>query len=173
VEQATHFCDLARYIVGEVDLDTVTANSVKQTDPLGSLSGLPPNIANLENTLFEKKRIPRVTYAQWRFKNGAIGSLVHGVLLHGNKYESEIEIWGDGYRIVLSDPYGKCELSVRVPGSEETVSEQFRDDAYYLEDKVFLEAILDGKNRTEIASPYEDAFQTYSFSWKIRTQCEQ
>jgi len=173
VEQATHFCDLARYIVGEVDMDTVTANAVKQTDPLGELSGLPPNIANLENTLPEKKRIPRVTYAQWRFKNGAIGSLVHGVLLHGNKYESEIEIWGDGYRIVLSDPYGKCELSVRVPGSEETVYEQFKDDAYYLEDKVFLEAILDGKNRTEIASPYEDAFQTYSFSWKIRTQCEQ
>jgi len=171
VEQATHFCDLARYIVGEVDLDTVTANSVKQTHPLGKLQGLPPNIANLENVLPEVKRIPRVTCAQWRFKNGAMGSLLHGVLLHGNKYESEIEVWGDGYRMVLADPYGKCELSVRLPGSEQTISEQFRDDAYFLEDKVFLEAILHG-NRQEIASPYEDAFHTYAFSWKIRTQCE-
>jgi len=172
VEQATHFCDLARFIVGDVDIDSVQASCVKQTDSLGKLNCLPSNVEKLEALLPEQRRTPRVTSATWRFTNGAIGSLVHGVLLHGNKYESEIEVWGDGYRMVLSDPYGKCSLSVRLPNSEETTVLTFaNEDPYYIEDKLFLEAILGGSS-DNIASPYHDAFQTYLFSWKIRTQCE-
>lgn len=98
--------------------------------------------------------------------------MTHGVLLHGNKYESEIEVWGDGYRMVLSDPYGKCALSIRLPGSETTTTVEFGDeDIYYTEDKVFLEAVIKG-SPDHIQSPYHDAFETYKLSWKIRTQCE-
>jgi hypothetical protein len=79
----------------------------------------------LEGKLEVNKRIPRgenykfignefiVTTAFWKFSSGAIGSLMHGVLLHGDKYENEIEILGDGYRICLIDPYGKCKVQVR------------------------------------------------------------
>jgi len=172
VEQATHFCDIARFLVGEVDFDSVQATSIKQTDRLGNLKALPENIEKLEDKLPEERRTPRVTSAFWKFQSGAIGSLIHGVLLHGNKYESEIEIWGDGYRLVLSDPYHKCELKIRLPDSEETITEQFgTDDPYLEEDKLFLEAVLGG-DKKKIASSYEDAFNIYKLSWKIRTQCE-
>ncbi len=49
----------------------------------------------------------RATSAQWRFNSGAIGSLMHGVFLHEVKYEAELELWGDGYRIELLEPYSK------------------------------------------------------------------
>jgi len=172
VEQATHFCDLARYLAGEVNLDTVKAIAVKQTDRLGKLKSQPENIRALEETIPEERRVPRVSHAYWQFESGAIGSLTHGVLLHGSKYESEIEVWGDGYRLVLSDPYTKCALSVRLPESEETTTTEFSDeDTYYVEDKIFLEAIIN-KTTEHITSPYHDAFETYRFSWKIRTECE-
>jgi len=172
VEQATHFCDLARYIVGEVDLNSVIATSISSSDSLGSLSKLPPNIATLEENLPEQQKIPRVTSAMWKFKSGAIGTLMHGVLLHENKYESEIEIWGDGYRMVLTDPYSKCLLTVRLPGSEETKVVPFEEeDVYYIEDKIFFDAIISGSD-AQITSPYKDSYETYKFTWKIRTQCE-
>jgi len=159
VEQATHVCDLARFLVGEVDLNSVKAHSIKQTDSLGKLSCLPTNIERMEETLPEERRIPRVTSAQWKFTNGAIGSLVHGVLLHGNKYETEIEVWGDGYRMVLTDPYGLCQLSVRLPNSEDTmILKMDSEDVYYEEDKTFIKAITTSSVHPE--STYADAFQT-------------
>jgi len=172
VEQATHFCDIARFLMGEVNIDSVQATSIKQNERLGQLQLLPENISNLEDKLPDERKTPRVTSAFWKFQSGAIGSLTHGVLLHGNSYESEIEVWGDGYKIVLSDPYHKCELRLRLPGSEETIVEMFgTDDPYLEEDKVFLEAVLSGST-DKIASTYEDAYHTYKFSWKIRTQSE-
>jgi len=150
----------------------VTATSIKQTDPSGKLKSLPGNISVLEESIPEERRVPRVTHAFWQFKNGAIGSLTHGVLLHGNKYESEIEVWGDGYRMVLSDPYNKCALSIRTSESENTTTMEFGDeDTYYVEDKIFLEAIIN-RSSDKITSPYNDALETYRFSWKIRTTCE-
>jgi len=172
VEQATHFCDLARFLGGDVRLNTVQAISIKQSDPLGKLDKLPPNLQNLEHGLPEENRIPRATIANWHFTNGAVGSLTHGVLLHGNKYEAELEVWGDGYRIVLIDPYGKCKLSVRLPDSETAETIEFPDDDMYLnEDRTFLEAIVN-KNSRGIQSLYEDAFQTYALTWKIRTESQ-
>jgi len=171
VEQATHLCDLARFLVGEVDLESVTARSIKQTHRLGALSKLPANIEQLEEKLPEERRIPRVTSATWNFTNGCIGTLTHGVLLHQQKYETEIEVWGDGYRMVLTDPYNLCQLNVRLPNSEETVRVQLsEEDVYYEEDKAFLEAIVGQTNA--IASSYDDSFKTYKFTWKIREQCE-
>jgi predicted dehydrogenase len=172
VEQATHFCDLARFLGGDVRLNTVQAISIKQTDPLGKLDKLPPNLQNMEQGLPEHNRIPRATIANWHFTNGAIGSLTHGVLLHGNKYEAELEVWGDGYRIVLIDPYGKCKLSVRLPDSETAQEIEFKDDDMYLnEDKTFLEAIVN-KDPRAIQSLYADSFQTYALTYKIRTESQ-
>ena len=62
VEQGTHFCDLARFLVGEINLDTVQAIAIKQTDPLGELKALAPNVVKLEERLEAHKRIPRGNY---------------------------------------------------------------------------------------------------------------
>jgi predicted dehydrogenase len=172
VEQATHFCDLARYLVGDVRLNSVHALSIKQTDPLGKLSKLSPNLQNLEQRLPENNRIPRATAANWHYENGAIGTLTHGVLLHGNKYEAELEVWGDGYRMVLIEPYGKCKLSVRLPDSETADLFEFADDDMYLnEDKTFLEAIVN-KDPSAIQSRYADSLKTYALTHKISDEAQ-
>jgi len=172
VEQATHFADLARFLAGDVRLDSVRAISIKQTDTLGNLSKLSPNLQNLEQRLPEQNRIPRATAANWHYTNGAIGSLTHGVLLHGNKYEAELEVWGDGYRLVLIDPYGKCKLSVRLPDSETADLIEFVDDDMYLnEDKTFLEAIVN-KDPSAIQSRYADSLKTYALTLKIRDEAQ-
>jgi predicted dehydrogenase len=188
VEQGTHFCDLARFLGGDVDLDTLQASSVKQTDKAGKLEHIPANIN--EEALAPEKRVPRVTTAFWKFKNGALGSFMHGVLLHELKYETELEVWGDGYRLQLIDPYGKCQLGVRLPQSEETVIHDFGpDDPYLAEDLTFLKAVrhavqhpkqpqqnaADNTNPhlKEILSPYEDSVGTYKLTWAIRTKSEQ
>lgn len=190
VEQGTHFCDLARFLGGDVDLDTLQAMSIKQTDKAGKLDHIPERIN--EEALAPEKRVPRVTTAFWKFKNGAIGSFMHGVLMHELKYETELEVWGDGYRLQLIDPYGKCQLGVRLPHSEETVIEDFGiDDPYYSEDLSFMRAVKhavennDSSNSTNdsnntrnphtsgILSSYEDSVGTYKLTWAIRTKSEQ
>jgi len=172
VEQATHFCDLARFIVGEVDLDSVHAHAILQTEPLGKLNDQSENVKAFEETIPVERRIVRSTAATWKFKNGGLGMLTHGVLLHGKAYETELEVWGDGYRIALLEPYFKCRLSVRFPESEEVkVFEFYDEDVYYEEDNTWINAILSG-DTSKIASTYEDAIQTYRFTWKIREESE-
>jgi len=187
VEQGTHFCDLARFLGGDVDLDTLQASSVKQTDKAGKLDHIPANIN--EEALAPEKRVPRVTTAFWKFTNGAMGSFMHGVLLHELKYETELEVWGDGYRMQLIDPYGKCQLAVRLPHSEETVIHEFaHDDPYYSEDLAFMQAVkhavlppatttptttTHNPHIASILSPYEDSVGTYKLTWAIRTKSEQ
>ena len=108
VEQATHFVDLARYLCGEVETDTVHAAQLAGSHPLAQLQEMPCDASGqpLEDGVPAEFRPPRATTASWRFASGALGSLVHGALLHGRRYESTIEIWADGLRIVLDDPYG-------------------------------------------------------------------
>jgi len=170
VEQATHFCDLARYLVGEIDMSSVRAIAIKQTDPAGKLNSLPPNVEKLEKQLPPEKRINRVTSAFWKFHNGAVGALTHGALLHEIKYESELEVWGDGYRFVLRYPYNDCRLSIRLPHSEKEEVMQFKDDdPYWSEDKAFLQAIVSHQPEL-IQSPFHDALNTYKFTWNITDQ---
>jgi len=164
IEQMTHFCDLARFFAGEVDLSTIKAQSIQFNDEAGKLNNMSCN----ENNIPEDRRISRVTTSIWRFKSGALASFTHGALLHGIKYETEFEIWGDGYRLILRDPYGKVELSVRTPASEkEEVYEFSQDDPYLTENRVFIDAIQ-SRNTSKIQSPYSDAFKTYELSWAIR-----
>ncbi len=50
---------MARYIVGEINLESVKAIAIKQTDDLGVLTALPQNIVTLEGKLEVNKRVPR------------------------------------------------------------------------------------------------------------------
>jgi len=167
IEQGTHFCDLARYLIGEVDMNSIQAICVRDTDPIvGHLSMIPHTVQ--EEAIAPERRAPRVTSAFWKFESGAIGSLMHGVVLHENKYENELEVWGDGYRLVLVDPYDECRLTVRFPRSEKVQEFTFDKDDYYLtEDLVFIESIIT-KNTTSILSTYEDSFNTYQMTVRIR-----
>ena len=52
--------------------------------------------------------------AQWSFENGCLGSLVHGAVLQGRRYEASLDVWADGLRMALEDPYSeKCTLRIR------------------------------------------------------------
>ena len=115
VEQATHFCDLMRYIGGEVKSETISALAVPASDTEedpGYLSEI--KAVNRESSLEKNKRVPRLTSAHWLFCSGAVGNLTHLVSLHGVKYEAEIEVFADGLRMVLEEPYRpECKLRVR------------------------------------------------------------
>jgi len=102
IEQGTHFCDLLRYFGGEVDLKTVSSVGVSACTPLAQLSEIPLGV---EEGIQCEDRINRVVSANFKFVSGAIGSLQHGLLMKGDKYFTEFELWTDGALIKLIDPY--------------------------------------------------------------------
>lgn len=115
VEQATHFCDLVRYFGGDVKMDTISAVAVPASDDedsVGYLSAVQEVIK--EKEIPPENRIPRFTNANWKFESGGIGSLMHGATLQGIKYEASFDIWADGLRLALEQPYfPECTLRVR------------------------------------------------------------
>lgn len=82
VSQATHVADLSRYFGGEVDLHTVAVNTTEFDDEPGKLSLMFLS----EDEIKPEHRIPRVTSATWRYKSGAVGSLLHAITLHGKSW---------------------------------------------------------------------------------------
>ena len=174
VEQATHFCDLARLLGGEVDLASVRAVAIAPGSPKAALGDMPADPSGMAARRIDEGvpfnfAVPRATAAVWRFASGAVGSLTHATLLHGKKYEAELEAWGDGLRVVLQDPYGDCRLLVRRPHGEAVEEEGgfSGDDPYLTEDAAFLDAVRSGDG-VGIRSNYADAFMTHEFAWAIR-----
>jgi hypothetical protein len=143
--------------------------TLRAREEAGRLEDVPlrPDGARLDHDVPPERRAPRVTAAVWKFEGGAVGSLTHGALLHRSKYETEIELWGDGLRVVFSDPYGRNLLRLRRPHSEETEEVSFPgDDPYLTEDRVFLEAVRSG-DPSGIRSSYADALKTFELTWAI------
>ena len=169
VEQGTHFLDLARYIGGEVDLDSIQVTKIGPGDERGQLRNLPvgTNATPVDCDIPVEHRADRATLAQWRFTNGAIGSLSHGVQLHGSRYETELEVWADGVRGIIRNLYDpQCHLEVRHNGEKQMRSEIRDDDPYAAEDAAFIEAVR-SRNATLIRSNYDDALRTYRLSWQV------
>lgn len=52
-----------------------------------------------------------------RFKDDAVGSLTHTVLLHEAAYHTVFEIMADGLHILIEDPYSQPTVTVRKPHS--------------------------------------------------------
>jgi len=197
VEQSTHMVDLARYLAeSEVDLRTLTAIAIPPTDQkLGMLTDLPRPYGSkkegetVEDDISTDFRIARATSAHWKFQSGALCSLNHGVMLHGSNIEAELEVWADGLRMRLEDPYTKCRLVVRRHSDtnpEETQTYDFGKyyenqtnlrtcdpsaDPYHNEIVSFLDAVRK-KDPSLIRSPYEDAYKTYQLTWAIRRASE-
>ena len=117
--------------------------------------------------------MPRATQAIWRLANGGVGSLSHTVALHGEKYETAIDIWCDGLRLSLNDPYfPECTLHVKRGEERDQVYKYPDVDPYLTEDEIFLKAVRD-KCPSQVYSPYDDAARTYQLTWAIRRASEQ
>jgi len=98
---------------------------------------------------------------------GGEGPWDHATLLHGRRYESEIEIWGDGLRIRWEDPYGEIRLRIRLPGGdEESIEEYAGEDPYLAEDRTFVEAVRRNDPRP-IRCDHADAFATHRLAWAM------
>ncbi len=168
IEQATHFLDLARYLGGAVDSSSIQVTRIPADGPLSELTDMPVDATGqpLDAQIPRGLRNPCATLAQWRFTSGAVGSLAHGVLLHQKKYEAALEVWADGVRCILEDPYSGGRLGIRQSGCEETQWESFDDDCYLAEDNAFIEAVRSG-SPAPIRSTYDDALETYRLSWLI------
>ena len=107
-----------------------------------------------------------------KYNSGAVGTMMHGISLHGTNDSIELQVWADGYQFILSDPYGTPELRIRRPDSDtsEIISTE-GDDPYQTEMNHFIDAIEGGPEPT-ILSGYEDATQTYELTWAIRNASE-
>ena len=171
VEQGTHFCDLVRYFGGEVVFDSITGVSVPppaSPDSAGHLSSIPQVVQAAG--IPEELQVPRATQCTWRFQQGGgIGTLTHTVTLHGDRYESSLDIWCDGLRITLHEPYHpQCELRIRRSGDDRETCETFPTaDPYLEEDRAFFNAVR-SNDMSYIRSPYSDAAKTYQLTWAIR-----
>lgn len=147
-------------------MDTVQGDCVLWNEPAGKLSAMPID----ESLIPEHDRIPRMTSATWKFKDtGALGSLTHGLVLQGTKYDTTLEIYADGYQLRLVDPYDQPRLYVRQPGDDHEEIYQFaEDDCYFSEIDSFVDAVESG-DTSSILSDFADGVKTYEFSWKITT----
>ncbi len=56
--------------------------------------------------------------AIFKMTNGGIACLSHTLLLHGSEFFTAMDITGDGYHIIIHDPYQNPSLVVRLPHSE-------------------------------------------------------
>ena len=62
-----------------------------------------------------ERRNNRATMATFKMTTGAIACLSHTLLLHGSDFFSAMDITGDGYHIIIHDPYQNPSLQVRRP----------------------------------------------------------
>ncbi|EIW51521.1 uncharacterized protein TRAVEDRAFT_176340 [Trametes versicolor FP-101664 SS1] len=169
IEQATHFCDLSRYFGGDVHLPSVVAHTVQPNEAPGQLSAKRFD----EDPIPPENRLPRLTSATWKYRGGAVGTLTHVIALHGNTYDTEFEVYADGYRFKLVDPYGTPKLCIRRPGAAEEEVHVFKeDDPFRTELETFVDVVEERGSRDRVLSSYEDAIKTYELTWAIRRASE-
>ncbi|PWN47540.1 hypothetical protein IE53DRAFT_382047 [Violaceomyces palustris] len=142
VEQATHFVDLIRFLAGTADnealLDSVRATSLDHDKEAGRLAKLGFD----ESVVPPEDRVPRITSAFWRHRRGTIASLTHAITLHGNKYDTELEVLADGWIFRVRDAYEPITtLSVKGPGVEGEQVFKIQDDPFFSEFETLIRAI--------------------------------
>lgn len=167
VEQATHFCDVIRFLGGEVREESVMGTAVLQSSSVGHLTSIPEEVQR--EAIPRDRQIPVVTQSVFTYEKGGVCSLTHTATLKGKRYESNMDLWCDGLRMTLYDPYSPlCTLSIRYPDSDQPQVHAYPDtDPYYAEDHAFLSAVRTGDSSL-IRSGYRDAAHTYCLTWAIR-----
>ncbi len=161
VEQATHFVDAARYLCGEAEMESVSALA------LGGGFELADKPEGMEEGVPIERQVLRTLSANWSFAGGCLGTLVHTMLLHGTRYETDIDVFGDGLHLHIHDPYHAMRVRIRRPRSDRYEEMSFEgDDPYFGELQAFIRAV-ESKDRSLIRSPYPDALKTYALTWDI------
>jgi len=84
-----------------VNYATIRAHALEHFEGPGKLSALSVN----ESAIPPERRIPRMTVASWKFESGAVCSFTHGLVLHGSRYDTTLEVYCDGWSFRLVDPY--------------------------------------------------------------------
>lgn len=165
VEQATHFVDLIRFFANSPILfDTIQANIVNHDEEAGQLSkkGFDEDLIHVTN------RVPRVTMASWKHESGTIGSICHGISLHGTQYDTQLEVLADGWLFRLCGAYTDTpHLDIIKPGSPRMESFFEKDDPFMTE----IQTVIDASPPSGSAQPlstFDDALQTYELTWAIR-----
>ncbi|KAK3100214.1 hypothetical protein FSP39_016423 [Pinctada imbricata] len=171
VEQATHFCDISRFLVGDIDTSTLHTITLDDSDPSGA-GHLAYNSNEAEVDILPKDRIPRVTMSHWKFENAGLGTLMHSIALPGTRYEANVDVQLDGLKLSMIEPYEKtCVLRMRSIDSKDPNCDQdftFADDDTYLTElRTFLQAVRK-RDQSLIKSSYRDAAKTYAMTWAIR-----
>ena len=160
VEQATHFLDLFRYFNGEVVEGSIQVVRVPGNEfELGYAK-------EMEKGVDGGRRIDRVTCCSFEFVKGGVGSLNHSALLHGNRFETEIDVLGDGICVRIINVYeeSKVGLFVRWPDKMEYEKVEVEQvDMYQRELEEFVKAAC-RRDIEGILSPYWDAAKTYELS---------
>ncbi|DBA89671.1 hypothetical protein WJX79_009585 [Trebouxia sp. C0005] len=165
VEQATHFVDLMRYLSGgDIIQESIQAVAVGPDMALKEMPAHP----QAEHLVPMERRNNRATMATFKMTTGAIACLSHTLLLHGSDFFSAMDITGDGYHIIIHDPYQNPSLQVRRPFTNhyEQVHLNLDQDMYENQFDGWLEAIRTG-NKDAVKCHYHDAAQTYKASWDI------
>lgn len=158
IEQATHFADLMRYFGGEVVRESLHTVCVSPEYDL-------ERAVSFEKHVPMNRRIDRATSASFIFKSGAIGSLTHTALLHGNTFDTQIEILADGLRVLIQNPHDDDpHLLVRKPDSmtyEKVAVEKV--DMYQEELSSFVKAARTCDTR-DVLNSYGDAIKSYELT---------
>ena len=133
VEQVTHLFDLARYLVGEIDLVTAFATR--------------GHVKDIEGCTLDDASVVNVRFAQ-----GAVGNFAATCLLSRGL--------GAELKVIARDFAATCTTNqLRVVEPERTVEYPARAAALRLEDEAFIEAVRSG-DCSKLLSPYGDALQT-------------
>ena len=62
-----------------------------------------------------------MTVASWKFTSGAVCSFTHGLVLHGSRYDTTLEVYCDGWSFRLVDPYKYLHRAFRTNVSNPTL----------------------------------------------------
>jgi len=181
VEQCTHFVDLTRYFCGECDLETLNSNAVYYGDKGLKMMNEEVNVGQIKKGMVNQI----ITCSNWKTDRGVVVGMSHGIHLHGERYETYIDLWADGLTMTLSNPYDDvCHLRVRdvldekeekdngsitAWGSDEKNHTFMRVDPYKEQMKCFLTSIGGQRNEDQIImSDYNDAAYTYILTRDIQ-----
>ena len=113
-----------------------------------------------------------------------MGSLTHSLLLHGEKYQTQLTVFADGYSFRLMDLYNRPQLfvryltfryslNIRTPDDDNEILYEWDDDPYLSEIEAFIEDVEGHDGRGKVLSSFEDAVRTYELTWAIREASEQ
>jgi predicted dehydrogenase len=140
VEQTTHLFDLARLLVGEVDL--VSAVEVAAVDAV---------------------EVPVAAAATLRFSTGAVGTISSARVLPA-RHRVGLQLVSDGCAVEVSER-SLTDHELRVVTADGEQVHRVDENPIAREDRAFLDAVA-GRT-SDVRAPYADALRSHALSWAV------